>query len=378
MKKTIRIIVPLFAIALFTLGIKYSKDIGMSLGILKEPESIESLNLVANGPPIIPHRIQEITISAVGDMTLGFDQKFQPQGRFDQVINGQYDKYNYSLKNVRHIFEEDDVTIANLETTLTNSNTKNTRKNFAFKGEPEYARILSQNSIEVATLANNHMHDYGVEGFEDTVKNLENVGVIPIGTDLGYSKSNEYGGELTYDFSEIVESKGVKIGLLAYKGWDMEEVFLEKLESDIKRLKEEADIVTVSYHWGNEGTHEVNHLQKKLGKYTIDCGADMVIGHHPHVLQGIEKYKGRYIVYSLGNFVFGGNRNPSDKETMIYQNTFTVNLTRDRIENVEETIIPARISSVNNLNNYQAIILEGKEKTKLREKIDGYSNSLYN
>ena len=362
------IILSLLIVIVLSLGFRNSRGVEHSL--------TQPLNLLANGVTVIPNRVEDITISAVGDMTLGFDLKFPTAGRFDQVLNAQEDKFNYNLKNVRQIFEEDDVTIANLETTLTTSSTKNPSKNFTFKGDPDYARILSQNSIEVATLANNHMHDYGVKGFEDTVKNLEKEGVIPVGTDLGYSDSYEYGGELKYDYSEVIESKGVRIGVLAYKGWDMEEVFLQKLESDIDEMRKKADIVTVSYHWGNEGTHEVNDMQKKLGRHTVDCGADMIIGHHPHVLQGIEKYKGKYIVYSLGNFVFGGNRNPSDKETMIYQNTFKVNLTKKRIEDITENIIPARISSVNNLNDYQPIILKGKEKENLMKKIEGYSNSL--
>lgn len=318
--------------------------------------------------------IEDITITAVGDMTLGFDLKFPTQNRFDKVLEAQPDKYNYSLENIRDIFEKDDLTIVNLETTLTDSMDRNKQKRFAFKGDPEYSKILSQNSVEVATLANNHTHDYGQQGLDDTVINLNNVGVIPVGTDLGLINSAEYGGGLYFDYSKIVEVKGVKIGLLAYKGWNMDERFLDKVSSDIAKFKEEADIVIVSYHWGNEGTNTVNDVQKKLGRYTIDNGADMVIGHHPHVLQGIEEYKDRYIAYSLGNFVFGGNRNPKNKETMIYQNNFKVNLTEKKIESVTQTIIPTRISSVNNSNDYRPIVLEGEEKTKLQEKIEAYSS----
>lgn len=332
----------------------------------------QPVDVVVPTPPEPVIEMEDITITAVGDMTLGHDISFSVHNRFDTVIDAQDDKYNYSLSNVKHIFEQDDLTIVNLETTLTDSMDRNQYKTFTFKGDPEYVKMLSQNSVEVATLANNHTHDYGQKGFDDTVMHLKDVGVIPIGMN-----SPEFGEGLTFDYSEITEVKGVKIGLLAYKGWIMQQTNLDKISSDIKKMREKgADIITVSYHWGDEGVHIANDVQKNLARFTIDSGADMIIGHHPHVLQGIEKYKDRYIVYSLGNFVFGGNSNPRVKDTIIYQNEFRVNLTEKKIESVTETIIPTRISSVNDRNDYRPIIVEGEAKVRIEEDIKRYSLGL--
>lgn len=97
------------------------------------------------------------------------------------------------------------------------------------------------------------------------------------------------------------------------------------MKNGISRAKKNnAEIIIVSFHWGTERKYYPNSKQKSLGHYAINCGASLVLGHHPHVLQGIEQYKGRYIVYSLGNFCFGGNSNPKDKDTMIFQQTFTL------------------------------------------------------
>ena len=131
------------------------------------------------------------------------------------------------------------------------------------------------------------------------------------------------------------------------------------------QLKEQgAQLIIVSFHWGTEKSNIPDDAQKTLAHLAIDQGADLVVGHHPHVLQGIEKYQGKNIVYSLGNFCFGGNKNPSDKDTMIFQQTFTF------VDGVLQTeidaqIIPARVSGANSYNNYQPIIAEGDQKAEI-------------
>ena len=108
-------------------------------------------------------------------------------------------------------------------------------------------------------------------------------------------------------------------------------------------------------------------LQENIARYAIDNGADLVLGHHPHVLQGIENYKGKYIVYSLGNFVFGGNKNPSDKDTMIFRETFTFQ--EGKLMDTKYEIIPCSLSSRTDLNDYQPTLLEGEEKTRVLKKV---------
>lgn len=126
---------------------------------------------------------------------------------------------------------------------------------------------------------------------------------------------------------------------------------------------------------GTEKETVPDETQIQLGHIAVDEGADLVIGSHPHVIQGYEKYNGRYIVYSLGNFCFGGNPNPSDKDCMIFQQTFTVTgndvATDDNIN-----VIPCSISSVSNSNNYQPTPATGDEKTRIEAKIKKSSDSI--
>ena len=134
-------------------------------------------------------------------------------------------------------------------------------------------------------------------------------------------------------------------------------------------------MVIVSFHWGTEKATYPDEIQKTLAHIAVDNGADIVVGHHPHVLQGIEEYNGKNIVYSLGNFCFGGNRNPLDKDTMIFQQTFTFEngeLVQDNVKN----IIPCSLSSVKEYNDYQPTILEGSESERVLQKIQELSSGL--
>ena len=132
--------------------------------------------------------------------------------------------------------------------------------------------------------------------------------------------------------------------------------------------------MVVSIHWGTDRANYPSSHQIKLGRFCIDNGADVVVGHHPHVIQGIEKYKDRYIVYSLGNFCYGGSKNPSDKDTFIFQNIFTV---RDgRIIESNGEVIPCSISSVSHINDYQPTILRGKEAERVMSRVYRYSSAL--
>ena len=126
-------------------------------------------------------------------------------------------------------------------------------------------------------------------------------------------------------------------------------------------------------HWGTEYEYAQNYAQTSMAHYMIDNGVDLVLGSHPHVLQGIEKYRGRYILYSMGNFCFGGNTDPADKDSMIFQQTFTfVNGELQQDDNIK--IIPASVSGVSWCNNYQPVVLEGAEKQRVMEKIMRYSS----
>lgn len=303
----------------------------------------------------IEQRKRTITISFAGDCTLGYDETFSYYNSFPFTLEKENNNYEYFFNKVKTIFENDDLTIVNLETTLTNA-TKKADKKFRFKGEPSYVNILKKGNIEMVNIANNHIYDYLNKGFLDTIKNLENAGIL-------------YSGE---GYTQYYSIKDITIASIGYRGWSTN--IKDQLAKDIKEAKKKADIIVISFHWGQEYTYYPNQTQISLGRFAIDQGADIVTGHHPHVIQGIERYKDRYIVYSLGNFSFGGNKNPKDKDTIIFQNEFTV-LDKKIIKNLGR-IIPCSISSVKNINNYQPAILQGNERTRVIDRIYNYSSKL--
>ena len=296
-----------------------------------------------------------LTLSVVGDCTLGTDETFD----YDTSLNAYYENYgaDYFLQNVKDIFSTDDLTIANFEGTLTDSDERED-KTFAFKAPASYASILTGGSVEAVNTANNHSHDYGDQSFDDTLAALNDAGIVHFG----------------YDETAVMDVKGIKVGLVGiYELYDHLERE-QQLKDNIAKVKADgAQLIVVIFHWGNETETVPDSNQTTLGRIAIDEGADLVCGHHPHVLQGIETYKGRNIVYSLGNFCFGGNSSPSDMDTMIYQQTFTIDADGVKKDNVTN-IIPCSISSAayDGYNNYQPIPAEGDEATRILGKINGF------
>ena len=298
-----------------------------------------------------------LTLSVVGDCTLGTDETFD----YDTSLNAYYENYgaDYFLQNVKDIFSTDDLTIANFEGTLTDSDERED-KTFAFKAPASYVSILTGGSVEAVNTANNHSHDYGEQSFNDTLAALDDAGIVHFG----------------YDETAVMDVKGIKVGLVGiYELYDHLERE-QQLKDNIAKVKADgAQLIVVIFHWGNETETVPDSNQTTLGRIAIDEGADLVCGHHPHVLQGIETYKGRNIVYSLGNFCFGGNSSPSDMDTMIYQQTFTIDADGVKKDNVTN-IIPCSISSAvyDGYNNYQPTPAEGDEATRILGKINERSS----
>ena len=298
-----------------------------------------------------------LTLSVVGDCTLGTDETFD----YDTSLNVYYENYgaDYFLQNVKDIFSADDLTIANFEGTLTDSDERED-KTFAFKAPASYASILTGGSVEAVNTANNHSHDYGEQSFDDTLAALDDAGIVHFG----------------YDETAVMDVKGIKVGLVGiYELYDHLERE-QQLKDNIAKVKADgAQLIVAIFHWGNETETVPDSNQTTLGRIAIDEGADLVCGHHPHVLQGIETYKGRNIVYSLGNFCFGGNSSPSDMDTMIYQQTFTIDADGVKKDNVTN-IIPCSISSAayDGYNNYQPTPAEGDEATRILGKINERSS----
>lgn len=331
-----------------TVSMNASKDNSQKAS--SDSQNTDSSNATVSSPV-------SLTLSVVGDCTLGTDETFD----YDTSLNAYYENYgaDYFLQNVKDIFSADDLTIANFEGTLTDSDERED-KTFAFKAPASYASILTGGSVEAVNTANNHSHDYGDQSFDDTLAALDDAGIVHFG----------------YDETAVMNVKGIKVGLVGiYELYDHLER-KQQLKDNIAKVKADgAQLIVVIFHWGNETETVPDSNQTTLGRIAIDEGADLVCGHHPHVLQGIETYKGRNIVYSLGNFCFGGNSSPSDMDTMIYQQTFTIDADGVKKDNVTN-IIPCSISSAayDGYNNYQPTPAEGDEATRILGKINERSS----
>lgn len=301
----------------------------------------------------------EILLSFTGDCILGTDEFFA----WDTGLPAYYDLYGpeYFLKNVRSIFEEDDLTIVNMEGTLTEETTR-VDKQFAFKGDPEYVKILTSSSVEAANVANNHSHDYGEKSFQDTVQTLEENGIKTFG----------------YDDVAILEVKGIRVGMFGIYELDDHLERIPQVKQDIAKLKDQnVDIIVAVFHWSNELVTVPDENQVTLAHLAIDEGADVVVGHHPHVVQGIDEYKGKTIAYSLGNFCFGGNTHPTEMDTFIFQQKFILDGKRN-ITGSEYKVIPCRVSSETTYNNYQPTPLMGEEAKETMDKIEERSQEINN
>lgn len=310
--------------------------------------------VAAKKPQKKKSNITKITISAAGDCTLGSDYKSPSGVNFYAKYNEKKDP-SYFFNNVKSIFKKDNLTLVNFEGTLTKRNTR-ADKTFAFKGNPSYLKILQQGNVDAVSFANNHCRDYGEGSYNDTIAVFKK-NKMPFAS---YGKVSVY------------KTKGKKIGMIAVNGLDGVSSSERFINSGIKKLKKKkADLIVVSMHAGIEKTSVINDVQKTIAHYAVKKGANLVLGHHPHTLQGIEKYKGAYIVYSLANFCFGGNTNPADKDTMIFQQTFTFkNKKLKKTKDIK--IIPCKVSSSNSINNYQPTPAKGAAKKRIIAKMNRF------
>lgn len=293
----------------------------------------------------------EVTISALGDLTLGDDINFSPQNSFSTYAS-MYGS-TYFFDNVRQILAADDITFGNFEGTLTYQGERQDRI-YAFRGDPSYTNILNDGSVEVVTLANNHSRDYGDVSLTDTQMYLTQAGIdYCMGEKIAYK-----------------EIEGVKIAFIGVYELDENLDKEAQVRSTIAAAKEEgADMIIIAFHWGNELETTPTASQVSLAHLAVDEGADLVVGHHPHVLQGIEVYNGKYIVYSLANFCFGGSSNPTDMDTMIFQESFRIG-EGGNVSGTNAKIIPCLCSSISSSNNYQPMVANGSDAERIIQKLE--------
>ena len=303
--------------------------------------------------------IVTITISAAGDVTLGGCPVRGSYRVFMDEFEANGSDFTFLFRNVRHIFKEDDLTIVNLEGTLTNE-TRHRGGAFNFRAPPEFAMSLSSAGIDVVSLANNHSNDFLEIGYNDTIASLEAVGVQSFGNAR----------------NTIIEVNGINVGLFGFLTWNDTLEHRNGVTAAIEDLKTRgADLIIAYFHWGRETYYRPIACQRNLGHFTIDAGAHLVLGAHPHVIQGIEEYNGRNIVYSLANFSFGGNRRPFDMDSFIFQQTFTFD--NGVLQNTNETnIIPVRTTSAQTFNNYQPTPAFGRDAERIMALIERLNEEL--
>ena len=328
---------------------------GISEGDTKVIASADGLSPVSASVSVKADR--SVTISCVGDCTLGTDINLSANTSFNayQATYGN----SYFFENVRDILSQDDATFANFEGTLTTLDESYRKdKPYAFKADPSYAEILNDGSIEVVTLANNHTYDYGDQSTQDTKDALDAAGVNWCsGDDIAYMDLN-----------------GVKTAFIGIYALENGLESMDQVKSTIAEAQENgADLIIIHFHWGVELVTALDEFEQELAHAAIDAGADLVLGTHAHMILPVEKYNGRYIVYGLSNFCFGGNPYPHSYDTIIWQQTFT--FTPDGLESEDDiSIIPCSISSDTSINNYQPTPVSGDQAAQIIQSMNTLSS----
>lgn len=303
------------------------------------------------------HDVRTITITATGDCALGPIQTHGYGGSF----HAYYDDYGegYFLEDFKELFEADDFTIVNLECTLTDRPVyvdEESEKEFYIVGRPEYAGILTNSGVEGCSLGNNHTRDVGVGGLEDTEAACDAVGLLWAFNSVTAIYETEDGYKIGFVSSHVSGSV------------DRENF----IRNGIEELKQaDVDIIIACCHWGEEKEYYPTDYQIKLAHEFIDLGADLIIGNHPHVVQGVECYNGKVICYSLGNFCFGASHFPFDFNSMVYQQTFTF-VDGELQPYIDASVIPICVSSTTETNDFHPVYLDGERKADMLERINTY------
>lgn len=301
----------------------------------------------------------EIVITFAGDMLLASGDGKRAAGNFLDYAAKQ--EPEYFLQNVRPIFEADDFTVVNLENVLTDRKLspreKTTDPAFWFRSGTANTAILTSSGVEAVSLANNHTNDYGAAGYKDTVKAVTQAG-------LSYGDN----GRALY-----LEKNGYRVAVICNGLWNEGQA-----GSIVKRLQaasEESDFQIVFYHGGTEGVHTPEKWKVRASRRLVDNGADLVLGNHPHVLQPREIYHGAEIVYSLGNFCYGGSRQPKNR-TILYR--LTLRIEDGKLTETSSEIIPCYVHTGEKANNYcPAPITNEEQRQRVLDFMDGKTKLPY-
>ena len=288
-----------------------------------------------------------ITLSFAGDCMLASYLDQTPAGSFNEYAANN--EPTYFLEKVRHIFENDDFTTVNLENVFSDRSLSPRKKDhdpaYWFKSKSSNVEILTSSSVEGVSLSNNHTYDYGNAGYNDTVQTVTEAGL----------KYGENSNIIYY------EKEGFKIAVIcAGLWWDGQS---REIIRWLGTAEEQSDFQVVFYHGGTEKLHEPEEWKVRESRNLVDNGADLVIGNHPHVLQPREVYNGVEIIYSLGNFCYGGHSRPENR-TIIYQLSLTIDKESLTVQNSNSSIIPCYVYT-EDINNYQPAPIENEDECKM-------------
>jgi poly-gamma-glutamate capsule biosynthesis protein CapA/YwtB (metallophosphatase superfamily) len=278
---------------------------------------------------------------------------------------------DYPVINIKNFLSSFDYRFCNLETPISGRGEVHPEKKFVFRGNPEHIALLKYAGINGVSLANNHACDYGTTGLMDTIVKLAESGIDSAGAGIDIESAH---------LPLTITINGIKLAILAYTDIAFEDTFagrdnpgvakakLESIKEDIKHYKTINDFIIVSVHWGIEYSEYPEAKEIKLAHAIIKSGADAIIGHHPHIFQGIEIYEGKPIFYSLGNFIFG-SKNENATENILVEIAF-----------VKDKIKSFRVFPINGNGNskmpFQYKLLDGDHAVMTLNKLVNISKPL--
>ncbi len=305
----------------------------------------------------------EVSLTATGDIMLARN--------VGTIIAKQ--GYDYPFRLIDGRLAAADITFGNLESPLSDEGKALYGKSVVFRGHPAMTAILAQQGFDIMSLANNHAMDYNSEALIETMNLLKENNIEPVGAGLNLTDARK---------AVIITRNGLRIGFLAYTdkyytdflirksfaadddSYGVSPLDKEMIMQDLKALESLVDVTVVSLHWGREYKSTPAASDKQLAHDIIDGGAELIIGHHPHRLQGVERYKKGLIAYSLGNFVF-------DQKSMLYmRQSMILDVKLAPQEVLEASITPVLITDC------QPAILTGSKAVKLLNTMAGYCSGL--